>query len=53
MINDLKIQGKWQIQLTMTINFFPSRYSKETRSMHAKSDKIDIMIGNETNETIE
>ena len=53
MINDLKIQGKWQIQLTMTINFFSSRYSKETRTIHAKSDKIDIMIGNETKEIIE
>ena len=35
----------------MAINFFSSKDSEETRTMHAKSN-IEIMIGNETDETI-
>ena len=32
----------------MKINFISSKDSNETRSMHTKSDNIEIMIGNET-----
>ena len=35
----------------MAINFFSSKDSEETRTMHTKSN-IEIMIGNETDETI-
>ena len=52
-INDLKNQGEWKIQLTMAINFFSSKDSKEMRTMHKKSDSIEIMVGNETDEIIE
>ena len=52
-INDHKTQGKWKIHLTMTINFFSSKDSEEIRIMHSKSDNIEILIGNETNESIE
>ena len=50
MINDLKTQGEWKIELTREINFMSSKGSKETRTMHTKSNNIEIMIGNETDE---
>ena len=34
-------------------NFISSKDSDETRTMHTKSDNIEIMIGNETDEIIE
>ena len=37
----------------MGINVFSSKDSNETHTMHRKSDGIEIMIGNETDETIE
>ena len=36
----------------MTINFISSKDSDETRTMHTKSNNVEIMIGNETNEII-
>ena len=45
---------KWKIYLTIAINFISSKEdSDETRIMHAKSDNIEIMMGNETDEIIE
>ena len=36
------------------INFISSKKdSNETRTMHAKSDNVEIMMGSETNEIIE
>ena len=55
-INDHKTQGEWKIQLTMTINFISSKVSDEIRTMHTKSNNIQIMIciqGNETDESNE
>ena len=43
----------WKIQLTMAINFSSSKDSDETRTMHTKSNNIEIMIGSETDEIIE
>ena len=51
-INDHKTQGEWKIRLTIAINFISSRDSDETWNMHSKSDNIEIMIGNETDEII-
>ena len=45
--------GEQKIQLTMSINFISSKGSDETRNFHTKSDKIDIVMGIETNEIIE
>ena len=46
--------GEWKIQLTMTINFVSSKDdSDEIRTMHTKSDNIEIMMGSETNEITE
>ena len=41
------------IHLTIAINFFSSKDSEEIRTMHSKSDNIEILIGNETDEIIE
>ena len=49
---DYKTQGKWKIQLTMIINFISSKDSHEIRTIHAKSNKIEIIMGNETDEII-
>ena len=48
-----KTQGEWKINLTMEINFISSKDSDETRTMHAKKDNIEIMMGSETGDIIE
>ena len=45
---DYKTQGEWKIQLSMSINFFSSKDSKESRTMRTKSDNIKIMMSSET-----
>ena len=50
--NDHQTQNEWEIQLTMEINVIFSKDSNETRTMHTKSDNIEIMVGNETDEII-
>ena len=48
-----KTQSEWKIHLTMAINVISAKYSDETRTMHAKSNNVEIMMGSETNEIIE
>ena len=48
-----KTKIEWKIQLTMTINFISSKDSDETRTMHAKSNNVEIMMGSETGEITE
>ena len=51
---DYEIQfGEWKFQLIMLINFISSKDFFETHSMLTKSDKIEIMMGSETNYIIE
>ena len=45
---DYKIQGELEIQLTMIINFISSKDSDEIRTMHTKSNNMEVMMGNET-----
>ena len=45
--------SEWKIQLTMAINFISSKDSDETRTIHTKSNNVEIMIGSETDEIIE
>ena len=45
--------SEWKIQLTMAINFISSKDSEETRTMHTKSNNVEIMMGSETDEIIE
>ena len=51
-IKNHKTQSEWKIQLTMAINFISSEDSDETRTMHAKSNKVEVMMGSETDEII-
>ena len=51
-INDHKTQGKWKMDLTIASNFISFKDSNETRTMHTKSDNIEIIIGNETDQII-
>ena len=48
-----EIPSEWKIQLTMAINFISSTDSDETRTMHTKSNNVEIMIGSEIDEIIE
>ena len=49
-LEETSSEGK--IQLTMAINFISSKDSDETRTMHTKSNNVEIMIGSETDEII-
>ena len=51
-MNDHKNQGEQKIQLTMVINFISSKDSDEIRTMRSKSNNIEIIMGNETDEII-
>ena len=39
--------SEWEIQLTMPINFISSKDSDETRTMHTKSNSVEIMMDSE------
>ena len=52
-ITERKTRSEWKIQLTMETNFISSKDSDETRTVHAKSNNVEIIMGNETNEIIE
>ena len=52
-IIDYKTQGEWEIQLTTSITFISSNDSDETRNLRTKSDNIEIMMGDETDEIID
>ena len=45
--------NEWKIQLTMVINFISSKDSDEIRTMHIKSNNVEIMVVSETDEIIE
>ena len=44
--------NEMKIQLAMAINFISSKDSNETRTMHTKSNNVEIMMGSGTNEII-
>ena len=44
---------EWKIQLTMATNYISSKDSDETRTMHTKSNNVEIMISSNTDEIIE
>ena len=44
---------EWKIQWTMSINFISSKHSGETRTIHTKSDNIEIIMGSETVDIID
>ena len=53
MIIDQKTEGEWKIQLTMSINFISSKNSDEICNLHTRSNNIEIMMVNETDEIID
>ena len=46
-IIDHKTPAECKIQLTMLINFMSSNDSEETRTMHTKSQNVEIMMAME------
>ena len=52
-INNLKKSNTWKIQLAIASNYISSIDNNEKRVMHSKSDKIEIMVIDETDEVIE
>ena len=52
MIDNHKAKGEWKIQLVMKIIFISSLDADEIRTMHTKSNNIEIMSGIETNDVI-
>ena len=52
-MNYNKNKGEWKLQLITEINFISLKPgSDETRIMHARSDNIEIMIGNDNDDII-
>ena len=52
-IIDYENQEEWKTNLTMSTNFISSKDSDETRYLRTKSNNIEIMMGNETDEIID
>ena len=56
-INDHKTKGQSKIHLTIVITFFYSKDSEETCTMYKstmyKSDDLEVVMGKETDKTIE
>ena len=42
MINEYNIHDEWKMHLTMTSNFVSSKDSDETRTMHTKTENIEM-----------
>ena len=51
-LNDHKNQGELKISLTVIINFISSKDSDEICTIHAKSNNMEFMMGNGTDEII-
>ena len=52
MIDDLKASSKQKIHLIMKINLVSSINNDDKQLMHSKSDNIEIIIGNKTDQVI-
>ena len=54
LIEEYKLKGEWKIQLTIEINFISLKPgSSETRTMYTRSDNIEIMFGDDSDDIIE
>ena len=53
MIIDYKTQGECKIQITMSISFISSNDSYETHNLRTKSNNVEIMMGDETDEIMD
>ena len=52
-IIDYKTQGECKIQITMSISFISSNDSDETHNLRTKSNNIEIVMGDETDEIMD
>ena len=52
-IIDYKTQGECKIQITMSISFISSNDSDKTHNLRTKSNNIEIMMGDETDEIMD
>ena len=52
-IGNLKTSDTWRIQYTIANSFISSIDNDEERVIHLKSDKIEIVINDETDEVIQ
>ena len=52
MINNHKTHSDWRIQLIMQINFISSLDTSEFRTIHTKSNCVEIINDTETNDII-
>ena len=50
LIDNLKVPGHWKLYLTKELNFMLSQNRDELQLMHSKTDNIESMIDNKTNE---
>ena len=54
LIEEYKLKGEWKVQLTIEINFTSLKpSSSETRTMYTRSDNIEIMFGDDSDDIIE
>ena len=53
MIIDYKTQGECKIQITVSISFISSNDSDETHNLRTKSNNVEIMMGDETDEIMD
>ena len=51
-IIDLQNSDTWKIQLTIAINFIPSRDTEEEHVMHSNSNSIKFTSYNDANEVV-
>ena len=52
MINNHKVHSDWRIQLIMRIDFISSLDTGEFRTIHTKSNGVEIINDTETNDII-
>ena len=50
---DYKTQGECKIQITMSISFISSNDSDKNHNLRTKSNNIEIMMGDETDEIMD
>ena len=53
LIEEYKLKGEWKVQLTIEVNFISLKPgSDETRIMYTRSDNIEIMFGDDSDDII-
>ena len=46
------VRRVWKIQISMRVNFIPSKDTGETRTIYVWSDNVSIMWGSDTDDII-